>query len=322
MRQFVTTTTASFLMILLMVTSSPAKEYTFQYQRIVEIEEAPELSLTLVNGDVTIIGTDDSRLIIDAVKKVHAVSMDEAAIVADHIEIRVDQSGDRVDVATNYLRLINRSPSFWEKVLGLGGSESYGNVDYTIQVPYGAKVEVVNTAGDFTIQNVFGDVSIQSSAADISLNAIEGNVEIDNNSGEIDGDLLFGSVLIRQAMGKIDLQWVEGDIRVKAKTADVFIHQERGSVDVTSNTGSIKIKTNLDSGRDYFVQTVSGDIEFFVPDIASGRLEITSEMGDIQTDVPVAIESYSRQGLIGQFGRGGVKISLQSGSGDVSVAQF
>ena len=312
----------SFLLLFALVSTGAAKEYTFQFQRIIETKNAPEFSLTLVNGDVAIVGGEDNRLIIEAVKKVHAVSMDEAAVVADHIEIRVDRSGDKVDVSTNYLRMMNRSPSFWEKVLGMGGSESYGEVDYTITVPIGANIQIVNTAGKMTVQNVSGNLSLRSSAADISLNAVEGNIDIDNNSGETKGDLLFGSVQVRQAMGTVDLKWVEGDIRLKAKTADVAIHQERGSLDVFSSSGSIKIKTNLDSGRDYFVQTVSGDIEFLVPEIASGRLDITSEMGDIKTEVPVAIESYSRQGLIGQFGRGGVKISLQSGSGDVSVAQF
>jgi DUF4097 and DUF4098 domain-containing protein YvlB len=312
----------STLIFLALATGLSAKEYTFQYQRVVPTGDRTNFRLTLVNGDVTVTGSDDNRLIIEAVKKVHAVSMDEAAMVADHIEIRVEQSGDRVDVATNYLRIINRSPSFWEKVLGIGGSDSYGEVNYTIQVPAGTNIEIVNTSGDYTVRNVSGNVSLQSSASNIDLNAVEGAIAIDNASGETRGELLFGSVMIRQPMGKIRLQWIEGDVRIRAKTADIFIQQERGSLDVSNAAGPIKIKTNLDSGRDYFVETVSGNIEFLVPETSSGKLEITSDMGDIKTDIPVAIESYSRQGLIGKFGLGGVKISLQSGSGNVTVAQF
>lgn len=311
-----------FLIFLLAPFGLSAKEYTFQYQRVLDTEEKTNFRLTLVNGDVAITGTDDNRLIVEAVKKVHAVSMDEAAIVADHIEIRVTQSGKNVDVATNYLRIINRSPSFWEKVLGIGGTDSYGEVNYTIQVPIGTSIEVVNTSGNFTVRNVQGNVTLQSSASNIDLNAVEGAIEIDNAAGETRGDLLFGPVMIRQPMGKIRLQWVEGDIRIKSKAADIFVQQERGSLDVSNAAGSIKIKTNLDSGRDYFVETVSGSIEFMVPETSSGKLEISSDMGDIRTDIPVAIESYSRQGLIGKFGLGGVTISLRSGSGDVTVAQF
>ena len=311
-----------FLIFLLAPLGLSAKEYTFQYQRVLDTEEKTNFRLTLVNGDVAITGTDDNRLIVEAVKKVHAVSMDEAAIVADHIEIRVTQSGKNVDVATNYLRIINRSPSFWEKVLGIGGTDSYGEVNYTIQVPIGTSIEVVNTSGNFTVRNVQGNVTLQSSASNIDLNAVEGAIEIDNAAGETRGDLLFGPVMIRQPMGKIRLQWVEGDIRIKSKAADIFVQQERGSLDVSNAAGSIKIKTNLDSGRDYFVETVSGSIEFMVPETSSGKLEISSDMGDIRTDIPVAIESYSRQGLIGKFGLGGVTISLRSGSGDVTVAQF
>ena len=310
------------LVLLLFALPAQAKEYTFQYQRIIDTETPVEVELNLVNGNVYVRGGEVNQIKIDAVKRVHAVSLDEAEIVADHVEIRVDQQTDRVDITTNYLRMTDRSPNFWEKILGVGGSPSYGNVDFTITIPPGTAISVANTSGNITVQNVYGNVSLFSSAADIDVNTVEGEISIENGSGHTIGELLFGPVTIRQPRGEVDLSWVEGDGRIRSMSADIKLSQDRGAADITTATGSVTIQTSLNSNRDFFVETGSGNIEFRVPELSSGQLKLASDLGRIQTDVPVSIESYSRTGLKGTFGLGGVEITLQSGSGDVSVAQF
>ncbi len=104
----------------LAVAGARAAEYSFTYQRIIELEQPVALQLSLVRGNVSISGSEDSRLIVDAVKRIRATSEDEAEEVADHVEIKVDASQGKVAVSTNYLRMLSRSPSFWQKVLGAG----------------------------------------------------------------------------------------------------------------------------------------------------------------------------------------------------------
>ncbi|MFZ5979563.1 MAG: DUF4097 family beta strand repeat-containing protein [Candidatus Zixiibacteriota bacterium] len=309
-------------LLFIIAVSAGAKDYTFDYQRILDVGEKLELELNYVNGRVEIIGNDTGRLVINAVKKIKAVDMDEAAVVADHIEIKIDQSGDKVTVNTNYLRMIDRSPSFWEKILGVGGSDSYGDVDYVIAVPENCKVTISNTSGVIKASYLQGDLSIHSSGSDILLASIEGAVKIDNNAGETKGELLFGPVTIRQPMGQIDLAWVEGDIRIKSATARISVRQERGALDLTTTTGSVDIQTNLESVRDSFVETESGNIHLTIPETASGMLSIASDLGNIKTEMPISIKSMSKNKLVGEFGSGGVKLNLTSTTGDVTVAQY
>ncbi len=314
--------TLIFCFFFLLAVPGSAKEYRFDFQRIIEVGDRLELELNYVNGKVDIIGSDTNRLIIEAVKKVKATDMDEAAQVADHIELKIKQTGDRVTVNTNYLRMTDRSPSFWKKILGAGGSDSYGSVDFVITVPHNCRVSVSNTSGKIKAGYLRGDISIHSSAADIELASIEGEVKIENNAGETRGELLFGPVTIRQPMGKIDLSWIEGDIRIKSSSARINIRQERGALDLTTTTGSVDIQTSLNCLKDSFIQTESGHIHLMVPQNASGMLQIASDMGNIKTEIPVSIKSMSRNKLVGEFGTGGVKISLSSLTGDVTVAQF
>ena len=309
-------------LLLLTAVSAGAKQYTFDYQRILDVGDKLELELNCINGRVEIVGNDTGRLIINAVKKIKAVDMDEAAVVADHIEIKINQSGDKVTVNTNYLRMIDRSTSFWEKILGVGGSDSFGDVDFVIAVPENCKVTISKTSGKIKVSYVQGDINIHSSGSDIELASIEGAVTIDNNAGETSGELLFGPITIRQPMGVINLGWIEGDIRVKSSTAKINIRQERGALDLTTTTGSVEIQTNLESLHDSFVETESGHIHLLIPETSSGTLNIASDMGNIKTEMPISIKSMTKNKLVGEFGEGGVKLNLTSTTGDVTVAQF
>ncbi len=299
-----------------------AKEFRFDYQKILQTGREAELDLTYISGNLEVISTDEDRIIIEAVKKVNAVSMDEAEMVADHIEIKVHHDKKKVAVVANYLRMRNRSQSFWQKVLGVGGSDSFGEVDWRIQVPQGCRISISNTSGAISISHIEGDVDIRSSSADIQLLSIEGEVNVEAAAGTTVGELLFGSVTVRQAQGKIDLKFVEGDIRVKAASANIDVHQDRGSIDLSTTTGDARVQTNLDSSRDYFFETETGNLSVTIPETSSGNIRIESQTGDIQTDMPIAIKSMNRRQLEGSFGSGGVKVSLISISGDVTIAQF
>ena len=299
-----------------------AKDFRFDFQRVLDTGPEAVLELNYVSGNLTVVSSEDQRIVIEAVKRVDAVSMDEAQLIADHIEISVKQDNNRVSVATNYLRMRNRSASFWQKILGAGGTDSFGEVDWTIRVPRGCRLSVVNTSGNIDISHIFGDLDIRTSAAEIDLNSIEGVMNIENASGVTRGELLFGPVTLRQAQGKIDLRFVEGDIKIKSSAADISVRQERGALDLTTATGNVSIETYLDSSRDYFVETESGNISLSIPETSSGNLRIESQTGDIRTDIPIAINSMSHKQVDGTFGLGGVSVHLMSISGDVTVAQF
>ncbi len=304
------------------IPNAGAEDFSFDYQKILNIGADAQLTLSFVSGDVSVVQSEDDRLVIDARKRVNAATLDEAQLVADHIEIRVAKDDKKVGVTANYLRLKNNSRTFWSKVLGKGGDDAYGNVDWDIKIPVGGKVTIINTGGKIKIDHIVGDVDVRSSASEIELLSIEGSVKVENLSGFTTGELLFGTVDVRQTFGRIDLKFVEGDIRIKSSTAGISIRQDEGALDLTTQSGDVDIQTNLNSARDCFVATESGHIRLMIPETSSGDLRIESQTGDIKTDMPITIKSMSRKQVEGTFGFGGVKINLTSVSGDVTVAQF
>ncbi|MFH1372819.1 MAG: DUF4097 family beta strand repeat-containing protein [bacterium] len=286
------------------------KEYSFDYQRysfehnqIVTITRPVLLDLQVARGKVNITGSENGRLVIEAVKRVYAATPTEAEEIANNIEIKVDQSGRTIRIQTGYVKVANRTPSFWRKILG-AGADSYGIVDYTIQVPVATDIHVIGMD------------------LEIDVSSIEGEITIENETGSTHGEFLVGPVTIHQETGNINLDWIDGDVRIKSTSCITGIHQVRGALDVTTHSGNVSVKTELNSPRDYFVETVSGSITFLVPEIASGVLQIETRSGAMQTDMPVTIRSISNKRLVGKFGRGGPRITLTSASGDVRVAQY
>lgn len=327
-------------LVVVCTSAGEAGQYRFQYQKVFETGDQAQLDLTYFVGDVRIVSSVTDRIIIDAIKTVDAVSESEAELVADHIEIKSSQADGTVRIQTNYLQMRNKSTSFWKKLLGIGGSDSNGRVDWQIQVPINCQISLSNTegliqisdirgdvrvrsrSGAMEISRVFGQVSVQSSYSDITLNELEGGLDISCTGGRLNGELIFGPVTVQQAEGSIDLKFVEGDIRISSVSADIALRQDRGSLDLSTSSGSVDIFTNLDSSKDFFVETESGNINLTIPGTSSGNLRILSQTGEIKTDIPIAIQRMSRKQVEGSFGVGGVEVNLVSITGNVAVAQY
>jgi len=302
--------------------SVEAKSFRIPFERQLDTAGVTTLDLTWIDGDCEITTSDSDQICITAVKRLDALTAEDASDMADHILIQIDKLKGHLVVGTRFLRTFEKSPSFWQKVLGHGTEESFGAVDWKIMLPAGINVNLTSASGAISASQCRSNLTIKSSAADIALSSIEGAIDVDNGSGRFTGELLIGPISIRQMLGSIDLQFVEGDIRIKSSSANITVNQEKGALDLKTTTGNVDIQTTLESSRDYLVTTGSGHIRLSIPQASSGRLKVNSQTGEIKTDIPVAIKSMTSTRLEGVFGDGGVRIALSSMSGDVTVAQF
>lgn len=290
--------------LLFSVVSLHAAEYTFENQKIIDISEPLSINLNMFKGKVTVIGNQSDKVIIEAKKIIRASNREEAEEVADHIEVKVTPDGNHIEIATNYLKMINRSKSFWNKFLGTSGAEAYGAVDYFISVPSQTSI------------------SIAGMETNIDISSLEGEIQIKNSTGSFHAEYIYGAVTVSQPIGNIALDWIEGDIRIKSNSSKIKIKQVKGAIDLATFSGEVHIETELDSPKDYFIETTSGKVIFSVPTLAAGELKVETETGKIATEVPVIIKSVSRKKLVGTFGDGGPTIHIVSTTGDVDVNQF
>ncbi len=346
-----------FIFCLMLSSIAFGKSYHFDFQKNIDVSGEIELIIRNTSGLIEIEGAAVDRVTIDATKNVKATDQEEAEEVADHIEIRVDKNGNRISIETHYLKMKKSPGNFLEKLLGTG-PDSFGSVDYKLLVPSDCEIDVENISGDIRIirinkdinisgtsgnievselngrldlgtvsgrvelSDIVGDVDIAGTSSDIILGSIKGVVDIRTTSGKVTGQYLSGSVSVALTSGFTDISNLFGDVRVKSQSGDIKIQQESGSLELFTRTGSVDVQTELDSTRDYYVETASGKISFNVPETASGAVKLETVSGSINTELPLAIRQFTKSKLVGDFGENGPRIYLMTASGDITLGQF
>jgi len=333
--------------------------YRYDYQKIIRVEPGLQVSINNPNGTVRIETNADNKLIVDGTKNIYAESEEEAVFVADYVQVEINETDRHFSIEPRFLRIQNRSPSFWKELLGQGENEtSRGSVDFVISVPTDCRVEIENPLGDITvsgirgalqitgdagksdIRDILGDVNLETSSgavdlanieggvyirangSDLSFTSLSGDLEIRKIRGKIIGEYLVGDLVLTQQGGEIEVKHIEGNIRIKTTAAPVKVKQDYGALDISTESGNVDVATELNSSREYFVETVSGSIRFMVPEASGGEVRLEAGSCKIDTQIPIAIDSFSRTRISGSFGNGGPKISLVTTSGDITLGEF
>ncbi|MCP4704805.1 MAG: DUF4097 domain-containing protein [candidate division Zixibacteria bacterium] len=346
-----------FVICLMLSSIAFGKSYHFDFQKNIDVSGDVELIIHNTSGSIEIEGALVDQVTIDATKHVRATDQEEAEEVADHIEIRVDKNGNNISVETRYLKMKKSPGSFLENLLGTG-PDSYGSVDYKLIVPTNCEIDVENISGDIFIiriekdihiagtsgnikvaelngridletvsgrvelSDITGDIDIAGTSADVIFGSLKGAIDIRATSGNVNGQYVSGSVSVSQTSGKTDISNVYGDTRIKSQTGDIKIQQEEGSLELFTRTGDVDVQTELDSTRDYYVETSSGGIIFNVPETASGAVKLETISGSINTELPLSIRQFTKSKLVGDFGEKGPRIYLMTASGDITLGQF
>lgn len=216
--------------------------------QVYETGASPRLSLSNINGDVTVDGWDKNQIEVTALKT--AASKDDL----DDIEIRTRKDGDhlRIDVKLKH-------QDGWSY---RGESPS---VDFTIHVPRGTEVdqvelvngdvELTNIAGDVEASSVNGRVAGEKLGGDVNLSAVNGDISLVATGGPT-------SIRMNSVNGEVTLVLPKKfDARIEAGTLHGDITAIDGlDVDATSFTGS-SMKGTIGKGTmKVDLNTVNGSI--------------------------------------------------------------
>lgn len=164
-----------------------------------------------------------------------------------------------------------------------------------------------------------GDANIEVKlprAAALNLSVITGDAKISNVSGDIKANIVTGDLTIECAKGQVDARCVSGSIEILGAASN--IQSESVSGDVT-------FKGELRPGGTYRLKSLSGEVEMQVQDNAPGfTATMTTFSGEIETDFPLKVEQNTQgsghnQRLIGRYGDGQIKVTLDSFSGAARI---
>ncbi|GEM_PF-6239107 len=174
-------------------------------------------------GDIKIHASDRNDVRITAIRRAHGMSDSEAASRIKDLDVRVDHSPNEVRVTGSRE---HRSYTFF----GVNGL----SLDFEIEVPRTAHIDVTNNIGDIHIDGAAADVDVHENIGDVVVNYQSGarprTARLEVNIGEVRTNL-HGEE--RGFLGKKFTAMQEGEhsVNVKLNIGDISVHTDGSNDD-------------------------------------------------------------------------------------------
>jgi DUF4097 and DUF4098 domain-containing protein YvlB len=128
------------------------------------------------------------------------------------------------------------------------------------------------------------------------------NLEIGNVNGAVNASDVSGKLEFSTVNGKIDLSRCSG------------------SLEASTVNGSIRAELlKVTKGQPVRLSTTNGRITVYVPSTLAATLDADTTNGSIDSDIPVAVSSKSRNSLRGTINGGGPELNLSTTNGGIDI---
>jgi DUF4097 and DUF4098 domain-containing protein YvlB len=188
---------------------SKTEEYSY------ELKEGGRISLSNVNGDVSITGTDGRQVSIVATKK------------ADN-QKHLDDMKIEIDATENTIRIETRHPDRGGGILNWGGDDS-GSVEYKLTVPHDVEIDSLETvnsdvavngvSGPISAESVNGKLHVTGASSDLSAETVNGSIDVEflqlGSGQRVSADAVNGRIVLRlpaDASARVTAETLNGSI--------------------------------------------------------------------------------------------------------------
>ena len=250
-------------------------------EKVIDIELVRKLKVTLIAGQVDIVGHDEPRARIE----VHSVR-------GKSLKISID--GDTLEIDHPQLSWDN----FVDVFASFRGSAS---ADVSIMVPRDVELK-------------FGVVSatalISGLTEDARISTVSGDIVVDNHRGDIELNAVNGEIAVRNHSGRISAHTVSGDVTASGEIVKFTSDSVTGNVflDVVGTPDEVR------------VSTVSGDVTARLEPGIAARYKINTVSGRLQLDdAEISGVRGSYTGTYGTLDKLWLEFKANTVSGNVSV---
>ena len=215
---------------------------------------------------------------------------------SDKTEVDNQQRGNRIEIDTHLLS---------------GTDSKTGRVDYELQIPPDATLNLHSSTGPLSAEDLKGDLTFEGTDAVVNVhNVSNGHVHVTTIGGPI--------TLSDVSNGHVEMSSISGTVTMKSVTGP-FVRANCGR-------GKIFYDGDFGSGGDYKLSTHSGDIEAIVPANTSAEFNVHSLLGKVHNELDLIPQHYRylpEQGrsFFGTFGQAASKVVLHSFSGKIRLKQ-
>lgn len=215
------------------------------------LDEGGRLSVSNVNGSITVTGGGNTVEIVATKKADNAEELEK-------IEIEISHSNSEIVIETE----LGKSSRWYNH------GDGNGSVNYEIIVPAGTNLNAIETVnGEVNISGVSGRVAAETVNGSLDLSDLAGDADLSTVNGSIDAAFVRfdgqQSVKAETVNGRVTIRLPENsDVKISADSlnggingSDFDLHTEKGFVgsDLNGNIGNGSARLNID--------TVNGSIK-------------------------------------------------------------
>ena len=177
-------------------------------------------------------------------------------------------------------------------------------VNFTIRVPKGVHVAV--GSGN-------GDVSVGGATADVRASSGNGKVRVTTSGGAVNAS---------SGNGEVNVEHAGGPVRASSGNGRVTVVTSRGPVNASSGNGDVEVSMDAiaDVSDDMELSSGNGTITVTVPADFTGELDASTGSGKFYSDFPMMMRGrIDPQHVRATIGKGGRRLTMRSGNGDVEL---
>lgn len=303
-------------------------------ERTVELQHPMQPGSTLVvstaSGAIDVSGQDSDQGHVVATIQVRAATEEEARELAEQVEIRFQEAGNRLEIKVD-------KPSFH--------SNRSISVSYVITVPRQTHVDCESASGSLKLRDLTGNVNARTASGSVEGARIKGAVHLHSASGSVHCDTVSG--------GDVDLDTASGDVRLSdaSEVGTCRAHSSSGSVRVqhvqaesihldsssggvtgdglncshlkaVSSSGHVSIAFSPSAPNNVVADlgASSGSANVVLPPGFAGRVDLSATSGSVRIDRPVTVRGeIGKRHITGTVGDGTGSLSAHTSSGSVDV---
>lgn len=263
------------------------------------VPEGKTLRIETTDGDVTVIGGDDSGvLIVEATFRSYDGA--EAKRLAEAYTPVIEE-GDHL--------VIFRQPE--------GANVS---TDVTVKIPSGVPVELKLTSGDVKIDNTHAPVKVEGSSGDVAINHASGAVQVVQRSGDVKiADADSSMVAVETKSGGISLARVKGVVELKTSSGNVGVKDSSPktlSVEAVSGNVSVDLASPIEGAVN--LTAVTGNVDVGVVDGSDCRVALSTLRGNVNSKIELQDEARDGNKISGRLGSGNGTLDVSVVTGNVS----
>ncbi len=266
-------------------------------ERSFSVKDRPVIYVRNSDGRTRIIASSGPEVKVVAVKEaVRNANPERARREAEAIEVRIQQTGDKVEAEARY-----------PKNTGFFDHGPLVLVHFEITAPSASDVEAHNSDGALTVEGFDGRLDLSTSDGSLTATRCSGQINAHVSDGEMRFEALQGYLQARSSDGKVTADGTFKGLEVKSSDGDV---------DITVRPGS-----TMD--RQWSIGSSDGSVRLRLPDGFDADLDASTSDGSINVDQPVTMngQKLSEHHLAGKLNRGGQILRVHTSDGNITISR-